>query len=90
MAYTASDETIFTQTWWQLPQQADAGALLAKYTALRTVRTDVTKQLEDLRTSGAIGSSLQAELTWTSGRAVALKNSGCGVSGAKILVNVYA
>ena len=27
------------------------------------MRTDVTKQLEDLRTSGAIGSSLQAELT---------------------------
>ena len=62
-AYAASDETIFTQTWWHLPQQADAGALLAKYTALRTVRTDVTKQLEDLRTSGAIGSSLQAELS---------------------------
>ena len=46
-----------------MPQQADAGALLAKYTALRTVRADVTKQLEDLRTSGAIGSSLQAELS---------------------------
>jgi isoleucyl-tRNA synthetase len=29
--------------------------------AMRTVRADVTKQLEDLRTSGAIGSSLQAE-----------------------------
>jgi isoleucyl-tRNA synthetase len=62
-AYKASDETIFTQTWWQLPQAADAEALMAKYTALRAVRTDVTKQLEDLRTSGAIGSSLQAELT---------------------------
>nr|WP_315396687.1 isoleucine--tRNA ligase [uncultured Duganella sp.] len=62
-AFKASDETIFTQTWWQLPAPADADALLAKYTALRAVRTDVTKQLEDLRTSGAIGSSLQAELT---------------------------
>ena len=62
-AYQASGETIFTQTWWQLPELADAEALLAKYTALRAVRTDVTKQLEDLRTSGAIGSSLQAELT---------------------------
>jgi isoleucyl-tRNA synthetase len=62
-AFKASDETIFTQTWWQLPALADAEALLAKYTALRAVRTDVTKQLEDLRTSGAIGSSLQAELT---------------------------
>jgi len=62
-AFKASDETIFTQTWWQLPADPQAEALLAKYTALRTVRTDVTKQLEDLRTSGAIGSSLQAELT---------------------------
>ena len=61
--YAASDETIFTQTWWQLPELADSAALMDKYTALRTVRTDVTKQLEDLRTSGAIGSSLQAELT---------------------------
>jgi isoleucyl-tRNA synthetase len=61
--YAASDETIFTQTWWQLPELADAAALMEKYTALRAVRTDVTKQLEDLRTSGAIGSSLQAELT---------------------------
>ncbi|MYM73344.1 isoleucine--tRNA ligase [Duganella sp. FT134W] len=61
-AFKASDETIFTQTWWQLPELADGDALLAKYAALRAVRTDVTKQLEDLRTSGAIGSSLQAEL----------------------------
>ncbi len=58
-----SDETIFTQTWWQLPQLADGEALLAKYTELRAVRAGVTKQLEDLRTSGAIGSSLQAELS---------------------------
>eukprot|EP01032_Pedospumella_encystans_P000346 gene346-387_t len=61
-AYQASDETIFTQTWWELPAVADSEALLAKYAALREVRTGVTKQLEDLRTSGAIGSSLQAEL----------------------------
>jgi isoleucyl-tRNA synthetase len=58
-----SDETIFTQTWWQLPELADGEALLAKYTELRAVRAGVTKQLEDLRTSGAIGSSLQAELS---------------------------
>ncbi|MET3130491.1 isoleucyl-tRNA synthetase [Oxalobacteraceae bacterium GrIS 1.11] len=62
-AYNASDETIFTQTYWELPAVEDGAALLEKYTALRAVRTDVSKQLEDLRTSGAIGSSLQAELT---------------------------
>ena len=62
-AFAASDETIFTQTFWALPEVADGAALLDKYTALRAVRADVTKQLEELRVSGAIGSSLQAELT---------------------------
>ena len=61
-AFKASDETIYTQTWWQLPALDDAQALMAKYATVRAVRADVTKQLEDLRTSGAIGSSLQAEL----------------------------
>jgi isoleucyl-tRNA synthetase len=62
-AFAASDETIFTQTYWVLPEVPDAAALLDKYAALRAVRADVTKQLEELRGSGAIGSSLQAELT---------------------------
>ena len=62
-AYAASDETIFTQTYWELPAVADGAALLDKYTALRAVRADVAKELEELRASGAIGSSLQAELT---------------------------
>jgi isoleucyl-tRNA synthetase len=62
-AFKASDETIFTQTYWELPAVPDNDALLAKFDALRAVRADVTKQLEELRVSGAIGSSLQAELT---------------------------
>ncbi|HEY1044537.1 MAG TPA: class I tRNA ligase family protein, partial [Telluria sp.] len=62
-AYAASDETIFTQTWWDVPQPAGREELLAKYALLRAVRADVTKQLEELRSEGAIGSSLQAELT---------------------------
>ncbi len=62
-AYQASDETIFTQIYWVLPEVADGAALLEKFTLLRAVRTDVTKQLEELRGSGAIGSSLQAELS---------------------------
>ena len=62
-AYARSDETIFTQTFWELPQAPDAAALLDKYARLREVRAAATKELEELRTSGAIGSSLQAELT---------------------------
>jgi len=61
--YQASDETIFTQTWWKMPEVAGREALLAKYAVLTEVRAAVTKQLEEVRMSGAIGSSLQAELT---------------------------
>jgi isoleucyl-tRNA synthetase len=66
-AYKDSDETIFTQTWWKLPEVADGPALLAKYALLREVRADVTKQLEEVRAAGAIGSSLQAELAIKAG-----------------------
>jgi isoleucyl-tRNA synthetase len=61
-AYEASGETIFTQTYYALPETPDAAALLGKYAVLRELRAEVTKQLEEVRISGAIGSSLQAEL----------------------------
>ncbi|MES2049714.1 MAG: isoleucine--tRNA ligase [Pseudomonadota bacterium] len=61
-AYAASDETIFTQLYYQLPEIDGATALLEKYASLRAIRTDVTKQLEEVRVSGGIGSSLQAEV----------------------------
>ena len=60
--YTASGETIFTQSFYELPVVDDAAALMARYTRLREVRASVLKQLEELRVSGAIGSSLQAEV----------------------------
>ncbi len=60
--YEASGETIFTQTFYALPAIADGDALLAKYAALREVRAGVLKELEEVRVSGAIGSSLQAEV----------------------------
>jgi isoleucyl-tRNA synthetase len=60
--YAESDETIFTQVYYTLPEIADRDMLLAKYAVLREVRTDVTKQLEEVRVAGGIGSSLQAEI----------------------------
>ncbi len=60
--YVQSDETIFTQQFYSLPEVADASPLLAKYAELRTVRLDVTKQLEEARVAGSIGASLQAEI----------------------------
>ncbi|MBC3871829.1 isoleucine--tRNA ligase [Undibacterium oligocarboniphilum] len=74
--YQASGETIFTQTYYQLPPVADAEALLARFATLRTIRADVTKQLEEVRVAGGIGSSLQAEvLIKTSGDKFAVLNS---------------
>ena len=61
-AFAESDETIFTQTYYELPAIANSAALEAKYASLRAIRADVTKQLEEVRVSGAIGSSLQAEV----------------------------
>ena len=60
--YAASDETIFTQTYYELPEIADAAALLEKVAALREVRAEVTRQLEEVRVAGGIGSALQAEV----------------------------
>jgi len=62
-ALADSDETIFTQTYYALPEVVDAAALLAKYAQLRAIRADVTKQMEEARIAGAIGSSLQAEIS---------------------------
>ncbi len=61
-SYEASGETLFTQTFYALPDVADAASLLARYEALRDIRSGVLKQLEEVRASGAIGSSLQAEV----------------------------
>ena len=61
-SFAASDETIFTQVVHALPKASDADALLSKYAALREIRTEVSKQLEEVRIAGGIGSSLQAEV----------------------------
>ncbi len=55
-------ETIFTQTWYCWPQVANATELNNKWAQIREWRAEVLKRLEDARTAGAIGSSLQAEL----------------------------
>jgi isoleucyl-tRNA synthetase len=60
--YQASGETLFTQTFYALPAVADAASLLVRYETLREIRSDVLKQLEEIRSGGAIGSSLQAEV----------------------------
>lgn len=58
----AQSGTIFTETYHTLPFVAGSAALLTRWNELRAVRADVTRQLEDVRVTGAIGSSLQAEV----------------------------
>ena len=53
-------ETIFTERFEPLPEVAGVEALLAKWDAVRTVRADLQKKIEELRGEGQIGSSLQA------------------------------
>ena len=61
----AASESIFTQTYWQLP--APDAALLAKWARLRELRDVVNKEIEALRSAGGVGSSLQAEVQLTVG-----------------------
>jgi isoleucyl-tRNA synthetase len=56
------DDSIFFHTWHELPQAADAPALMAKWARLRELRNPVRKEIETLRAAGKVGSSLQAEV----------------------------
>ncbi len=56
------DPTIFVHTWERmLPDIEGADALVTKWERILAVRALVQKELEALRQTGAIGSSLQAE-----------------------------
>jgi len=57
-----SRATIFAEVYHALPPYADADALTAKWTRLRAIRAEVQRKLEEVRTAGGIGSSLQAEV----------------------------
>jgi isoleucyl-tRNA synthetase len=60
---TASADTIFAETYWTLPE-ADA-ALLAKWARIHEIRDLANKEIEAVRTTGAVGASLQATLAIT-------------------------
>ncbi len=56
------DASIFTEVYHVLPPVAAQEALLAKWSGIRATRAEALKQIEVMRESGRIGSSLQAEL----------------------------
>jgi isoleucyl-tRNA synthetase len=60
--FSPGDDTIFVHTYYDFPAIPDHAVLLDKWTRLRAIRSEVTKQLEEARTAGRIGSSLQAEV----------------------------
>jgi isoleucyl-tRNA synthetase len=53
--------SIFKQTYWPLATPDEA--LLAKWAAIRELREAVNKAIEEVRTAGGVGSSLQATVT---------------------------
>ncbi len=59
---TGSGECIFEQLWYDLTLPRDADTLRARWSKLRTLRSDVLKRLEALRVAGKIGSSLAGEV----------------------------
>jgi len=68
--HPGSDDSIFFHTWKDvLPKQEGEPGLLARWKRLREIRGAVAKRLEETRAAGAIGSSLQAEVTIEAGGA---------------------
>lgn len=54
--------TIFTETFHVLPTVVDAEQLTQNWQVLRTIRAEVMRRIEDVRSTGAVGSSLAAEV----------------------------
>ncbi|NYT66038.1 isoleucine--tRNA ligase [Alcaligenaceae bacterium] len=54
--------SIFTELFHQLPAQTDSNELATKWSRLRSIRAEVMRKIEEVRTTGEIGSSLAAEL----------------------------
>jgi isoleucyl-tRNA synthetase len=60
-----SRATVFAEVFEVLPPLADGDPLPAKWTRLRAIRGDVMRKLEEVRSAGGIGASLQAEIDIT-------------------------
>jgi isoleucyl-tRNA synthetase len=56
------EESVFLHTWYRHELPRDAAGLRAKWKALREIKGEVQKKLEEVRVAGGIGSSLQAEV----------------------------
>jgi isoleucyl-tRNA synthetase len=60
-----SRATVFAEAFQVLPPLAEGDPLPARWARLRAIRAEVMRKLEEVRSAGAIGSSLQAEIDIT-------------------------
>ncbi|MBU0752065.1 MAG: isoleucine--tRNA ligase [Gammaproteobacteria bacterium] len=58
-------DSVMLTTWHELPGLDEMSALAARWQAIRVVRAEVMKKIEEVRSAGGIGSSLQAEVAIT-------------------------
>ena len=62
IAGVGQKESVMLATWHVLPELAEKSVLAARWSGLREMKGEVSSVLEELRTAGKIGSSLQAEV----------------------------
>ena len=55
-------ETIFTEVFHPIPDVNQQAELVEKWARLRAVRSEVMRRIEDVRSTGKVGSSLAAEI----------------------------
>ncbi|MEY4767305.1 MAG: hypothetical protein RI907_3978 [Pseudomonadota bacterium] len=63
----ADQGSIFKQTYWDFHDADKDTELLAKWTRIRALREEANRRIEDVRTRGDVGASLQAKLFITIG-----------------------
>jgi len=63
-ALNCKADSVFLSVWHEPPKPDDEDALLPRWSRLRELRGLATKQIEELRVGGQVGSSLQADLTF--------------------------
>ncbi len=57
-----ANDSVLLHTWHEFPKIENQVELFTRWHNLRAIRADVMKRLEELRSDGKIGSSLQAEV----------------------------
>ena len=63
-ALQCASDSVFLSVWHEPPRQADEDELLARWGRLRELRVQAQKRIEEVRTEGKVGSSLQASVKY--------------------------